>query len=200
MSHAPQDRSKHKAHIVGGGIAGLAAAVYLIRHAGFDGGNIVIYEQDGVSGGAMDGSGSAASGYLVRGGRMHEAHYACTWDLLSGIPSLDDPAISVSEEVFAFNRRVVSCSHARLLRAGQKVDVASYGLGRHDIVDLLRLNLTAEARLDGKRIDEWFRPAFFDTVFWQMWATTFAFQRWSSLAEMRRYAIRFMHLLPGFNQ
>jgi oleate hydratase len=200
MSHASHHRSKHKAHIVGGGIAGLAAAVYLIRHADFDGSNIVIYEQDAVSGGAMDGSGSAGAGYLIRGGRMHEAHYACTWDLLAGIPSLDDPAISVTEEVFAFNQRVVSCSHARLLRAGQKVDVASYGLDRHDIVDLLRLNVTPEALLDGKRIDEWFQPAFFDTVFWQLWATTFAFQRWSSLAEMRRYAIRFIHLLPGFNQ
>lgn len=200
MSHAPQDRSKHKALIVGGGIAGLAAAVYLVRSAGFDGGNIVIYEQDAVSGGAMDGSGSPGTGYLIRGGRMHEGHYACTWDLLSAIPSLDDPALSVTEEVFAFNQRVVSCSQARLLRAGQKLDVASYGLGKHDIVDLLRLNLTPETLLDGKRIDEWFQPEFFDTVFWQLWATTFAFQRWSSLAEMRRYAIRFMHLLPGFNQ
>lgn len=200
MAHAPQNRSKHKAHIVGGGIAGLAAAVYLIRHAGFDSSSIVIYEQDAVSGGAMDGSGSAASGYLIRGGRMHEAHYACTWDLLAEIPSLDDPAISVTEEVFAFNQRVVTCSQARLLRAGKKLDVASYGLDRHDIVDLLRLNLTPETLLDGKRIDEWFRPAFFDALFWQLWATTFAFQRWSSLAEMRRYAIRFIHLLPGFHQ
>ena len=28
----------------------------------------------------------------------------------------------------------------------------------------------------------------------------FAFQKWSSLAEMRRYFIRFIHLLPGMNK
>lgn len=200
MPEASPDRRPQRAFIVGAGIAGLAAAAYLIRWAGFDGRDITVLEADPVSGGAMDGSGSDERGYLIRGGRMHEAHYGCTWDLLDGIPSLDDPQVSVTQEIFDFNRQVVSCSHSRLLRAGQKLDVSSYGLSRHDVVDLVRLNLTPESLLDGKRIDEWFQPAFFDTVFWQLWATTFAFQRWSSVAEMRRYAIRFVHLLPGFNQ
>lgn len=200
MSPIANTQGARKAYIVGGGIAGLAAAVLLIRDARLDGHDITLFEQSGVNGGALDGSGSAEQGYLIRGGRMHEEHFACTWDLLSGIPTLDDPAVSVTQEVFAFNRKVVSCSHARLLRARQKVDVSSYGLGKRDVFDLLRLHLTPEPLLDAKRIDEWFAPEFFQTVFWQLWATTFAFQRWSSLAEMRRYAIRFMHLLPGFNQ
>ncbi|WP_415257509.1 oleate hydratase [Thauera phenylacetica] len=194
------DRSARRACIVGGGIAGLAVGVYLIRSAGFAGNQITIFDQAPVAGGALDGAGTPGAGYRIRGGRMHEEHFACTWDLLSGIPTLDDPGVSVTEEVFAFNARVASHSHARLLRAGRKVDVASYGLAKRDILDLLRLNVTPEAALDGKQIDEWFEAAFFDTVFWHLWATTFAFQRWSSLAEMRRYAIRFMHLLPGFHQ
>ncbi len=189
-----------KAYIAGGGIAGLATAVYLIREAGFSGNNITIFNQEGVSGGAMDGAGSPERGYLIRGGRMHEEHFGCLWDLLSQIPTLENPAVSVTDEVFAFNQRVVSCSHSRLLKGGQKVDVSSYGLSGGDTYDLLRLNMTPEALLGARRIDEWFAPEFFDTVFWQLWATTFAFQKWSSLAEMRRYAIRFIHLLPGFNQ
>lgn len=189
-----------KAYIAGGGIAGLACAVYLIREAGFAGGNVTVFNQEGVSGGALDGSGSPEQGYLIRGGRMHEEHFVCLWDLLSQIPTLEDPDVSVRDEVFAFNQRVVSCSHSRLLKGGQKMDVSSYGLSNRDISDLLRLNMTPESLLDNKRIDEWFAPEFFDTVFWQLWSTTFAFQRWSSLMEMRRYAIRFIHLLPGFNQ
>lgn len=200
MPHASDDRSNHKAYIVGGGIAGLASAVYLIREAGFNGHNITLFNQDSVNGGALDGSGSAEKGYLIRGGRMHEEHFVCTWDLLSKIPTLHNPDLSVTQEIFEFNKQVVSCSHSRLLRAGKKVDVSSYGLGKRDIFDLLRLNTTPEVLLGAKQIDEWFAPEFFDTVFWQLWATTFAFQRWSSVAEMRRYAIRFMHLLPGFNQ
>lgn len=200
MPHASHDRSNHKAYIVGGGIAGLASAVYLIREAGLNGHNITLFNQGSVNGGALDGSGSADQGYVIRGGRMHEEHFVCTWDLLSKIPTLHNPDLSVTQEVFEFNKQVVSCSHSRLLRAGKKMDVSSYGLGKRDIFDLLRLNTTPEVLLGAKQIDEWFAPEFFDTVFWQLWATTFAFQRWSSLAEMRRYAIRFMHLLPGFNQ
>ncbi|HEY0635011.1 MAG TPA: oleate hydratase [Gammaproteobacteria bacterium] len=188
-----------RAYIAGGGIAGLAAAVYLIREAGFAGRNITLFNEEHISGGAMDGAGSPARGYLIRGGRMHEEHFGCLWDLLSQIPTLEDPELSVTQEMQAFNQRVVSCSHSRLLKGGQKLDVSSYGLSSCDTYDLLRLNMTPEALLGAKRIDEWFSAEFFDTVFWQLWATTFAFQKWSRLMEMRRYAIRFIHLLPGFN-
>lgn len=200
MSRTSGDRVEQKAYIVGGGIAGLAAAVYLIRDAGFSGHDVTIFDQADVVGGALDGVASPEKGYLIRGGRMHEEHFACTWDLLSGIPTLHDRNISVTQETLDFNKRVVSCSHTRLLRAGKKVDVSSFGLSKRDTFDLLRLNMTPEDRLGAKQIDDWFAPEFFATVFWQLWATTFAFQRWSSLAEMRRYAIRFIHLLPGFNQ
>ncbi len=189
-----------KFYIVGGGIAGLASAVYLIREGRCPGSAITIFDGAGICGGALDGSGTAEDGYLIRGGRMHERHFVCTWDLLSAIPSSEDPAISVKEEVFAFNRRVVSHSQTRLLKAGRKMDVSSYGLSKRDLFALIRLVMRSEKSLGGKRIDEWFIPTFFDTVFWLLWSTTFAFQRWSSLAEMRRYAIRFMHLLPGFNR
>jgi oleate hydratase len=200
MPLTSNDHKNHKAYIVGGGIAGLASAVYLIREAGFNGNNITIFNQDSINGGALDGSGSTEKGYLIRGGRMHEEHFICTWDLLSEIPTLHNPNLTVTQEIFAFNKLVVSHSLSRLLRAGKKMDVSSYGLSKRDTFDLLRLNTTPELLLGAKRIDEWFAPAFFDTVFWYLWATTFAFQRWSSLAEMRRYAIRFIHLLPGFHQ
>lgn len=199
MTSARQE-SARRAYIVGGGMAGLASAVYLIRNAGMDGRDITLFEREGVSGGAIDGSGSVEQGYLARGGRMHEAHFGCLWDLLAHIPTLEDPAVSVRDEVFAFNERVVTCSHARLLKAGRKMDTSSYGLSTRDTFDLLRLSMSSEAALGAARIEEWFAPEFFHTVFWHLWATTFAFQRWSSVVEMRRYTIRFVHLLPGFNQ
>ncbi len=63
-------------HIVGGGIAGLVAAVFLIRDAGVQGKHITIYEQLGQAGGSLDGSGEAEAGYLTRSGRMFEEHFA----------------------------------------------------------------------------------------------------------------------------
>ena len=78
----PEKVTSARHHIVGGGIAGLSAAVFLCRDAGVRGEDIRVYEQLNVSGGSLDGAGDAETGYLVRGGRMFEEHFACTLDLL----------------------------------------------------------------------------------------------------------------------
>jgi oleate hydratase len=49
-----------KAHIVGGGFGGLAAATLLIRNADVPGADITIYEADDVLGGGFFLGGSAA--------------------------------------------------------------------------------------------------------------------------------------------
>lgn len=188
-------------HIIGGGIAGLATAVYLIRDAGVDGNNIHIYEQLGVAGGSLDGSGDAESGYMIRGGRMFEEHFACTFDLLDTIPSVNDPSISVTEDIMAFNRMVPGSSNCRLVRNGLPAeDRYDLTLTAHDIVDINRLILQSESRLAGQSIEDWFKPSFFESNFWLMWSTMFSFQPWHALTEMRRYLRRFIHLFPGFTR
>ncbi|SPP98999.1 protein of unknown function [Bradyrhizobium vignae] len=42
-------------------------------------------------------------------------HYECTWDLLSSIPSLEHPGLSVREETVAFNVENPAHSRARLV-------------------------------------------------------------------------------------
>ncbi|MFZ7092713.1 oleate hydratase [Primorskyibacter sp. 2E233] len=188
-------------HIVGGGIAGLATAVYLVRDAGVDGKNIRIHEQLGLAGGSLDGSGDAETGYMIRGGRMFEKHFACTFDLLDTIPTGNDPDTSVTQDIMAFNRMVPGSSNCRLVRDGKPAeDRYDLTLGAHDIVDINRLILHPEHSLAGQRIEDWFKPSFFDSNFWLMWATMFSFQPWHSLIEMRRYLRRFIHLFPGFTR
>lgn len=188
-------------HIVGGGIAGLATAVYLIRDAGVEGKNICIYEQLGVAGGSLDGSGDAQTGYMIRGGRMFEEHFACTFDLLNSIPSSDNPDVSVTEDIMAFNRMVPGSSNCRLVRNGRPAeDRYDLTLSAQDIIDINRLILHSERTLAGQRIEDWFDTSFFDSNFWLMWSTMFSFQPWHSLAEMRRYLRRFIHLFPGFTR
>ncbi len=196
-----RDKNKNpkasKIYLIGSGIASLASAVYLIKDAGVPGGNIHILEQDDVLGGALDGAGDPETGFIIRGGRMHEAHFVCYWDLLSNIPSYDDPGISVKDESFEFNSRYVSHAQARLLKKGKRMDVSSFGLSFKDKADLLELTFASEASLDNIRIEDWFEEAFFTTNYWYLWATMFAFQPWSSVAVMRRYMKRFIHLLEG---
>jgi len=186
-----------KVYLVGSGIASLASAAYLVRDAGVPGGNIHILEQDEIPGGALDGSGDPEKGYLIRGGRMHEEHFVCYWDLLSTIPSYDDPDLSVKEESFEFSSRFVSHAQARLLKEGKKMDISSFGLSLRDQADLLRLTFASEKSLDNMRIEDWFAAEFFETNYWLLWTTMFAFQKWSSVAAMRRYMKRFIHLLDG---
>jgi len=197
MKLKPKDS---KIYLVGSGIAALASAVYLISDAGVPGENIHILEQDLVVGGACDGAGNVDEGFVVRGGRMQEAHYVCYWDLLSRIPSYDDPDISVRDECFAFNQLFVANAQARLLKDGQKIDASIFGLSSKDKFKLLKLTFASEQSLGNKSIADWFQPEFFTTNFWAIWTSMFAFQKWSSLAEMRRYMRRFMHLVGGLHK
>jgi oleate hydratase len=188
------------AYLVGSGIASLASAFYLIQDAGLPGKNIHIMEQRDVAGGALDGAWEEEEGYVIRGGRMHEDHYVCYWDLLSQIPSLEDPKVSVADECKAFNAKYVSNAKARLMRNGEILDVSSYGLSKSDQAAMLKLWFAPEMLLGDKRIEDWFSAHFFKSNFWLLWTSMFAFQKWSSLMEMRRYFIRFIHLLPGMNK
>ena len=61
---------------------------------------------------------------------------------------------------------------------------------------MLRLLASKEEKIGSRRIDEFFDEAFFETNFWRMWRTTFAFQKWHSAAELRRYFLRFIQELP----
>jgi len=192
-----EDQKNAKVYLVGSGIASLASAVYLEKDTDVAAENIIILEKDQIAGGALDGAGDPDKGFVVRGGRMHEMHYECYWELLSHIPSLEDSAVSVRDETFEFNERFVSKGQARLLKEGKKLDVSSYGLSLKQEADFLKLTFVSEASLGNDKIEDWFDADFFETNFWYIWTSMFAFQKWSSLAEMRRYMKRFIHLVDG---
>jgi oleate hydratase len=204
MTEAKQDAHLY---IVGGGIAGMAAATFAIRDAGVKGQNIHILEELGLPGGALDGARSPAirDAWVTRGGRMlEEEAYQCTWDLFSSIPTLEDPLTSVREELLEFNEKVKTDAHARLIDAHHHIlDATEYGFNTSDRLELTRLLAMPEALLGAKRIDELFSEHFFATNFWAMWRTTFAFQNWHSAIELRRYFLRFIqefsriHTLEG---
>lgn len=192
--------NNQKAYFVGGGIASLAGAAFLIRDGAVSGDNIHIFEELKVMGGSLDGAGSASQGYVIRGGRMVEEHYVCTYDLFASIPSLTEQNKSVKDEIMAFSHKYVSKSRCRLVKNGQKVDVSSFDLSEKDRLDLLALLIHSEDSLAAKRIEDWFSPEFFQHNFWLMWATMFAFQPWHSVVELKRYLLRFIQLFPDFNE
>ncbi|AFK20948.1 oleate hydratase (plasmid) [Haloferax mediterranei ATCC 33500] len=190
--------AEREAYFVGGGIASLAGAAFLVRDAGMPGENVHILEKREVFGGALDGRGVPEEGYILPGGRMFNfPTYECTWNLLDSIPSLEDPDTSIKAEMDEFNERHDTYAEARLVGSDQEIlDVSSYGFETEHRLSMIRLLLTPEAKLGDTRIEEWFSESFFDTTFWYLWATTFAFQPWHSVAEMRRYMQRFTQEFP----
>lgn len=194
---ATRDSTKTRAYLIGGGIASLASAVYLIRDGHISGENITVFDESAMWGGSLDAAGSASSGYYMRGGRMFEEHFVCTYDLLSGIPSLNAPNTSAKDDIFDFFREASWYSHSRLIdKDARIVDFSVMELSLNDKLALMHLMATPEKSLATKRIEEMFEPHFFQTNFWLMWCTMFAFEPWHSAIEMKRYLLRFIHLFP----
>jgi oleate hydratase len=145
-------------------------------------------------GGSLDGAGDPASGYSLRGGRMLTTdNYECTWDLYKSIPSLNNEGKTVFDETVEFNEKHPANSMARLVdRRRAKVPVTSMGFSMQDRLELLKLSNASEDELGASCITDWLSPGFFETDFWYMWATTFAFEPWHSAVEFKRYLHRFM--------
>jgi oleate hydratase len=187
-----------KVYLVGGGIASLAAAAFLIRDADVPGRNITILEQCGRMGGSLDGGGSPQDGYVIRGERILENKYVCTYGLFSSIPGLSGK--TVTQEIFGWNQVIRHSSKSRLIRDGHRVDAPGYGLTGEQILTLERLAAETEEMLGATRVSDQFDSAFFGTHFWIMWATTFSFQPWHSAVEFKRYLHRFAHIIARFNR
>ena len=188
-----------KAHIVGGGFGGLAAAALLIRNADVPGADITIYEADDVLGGGFFLGGSAAGGYNLPGS-VFDKEFRCTFDLLKSIPSTRNPSISVTEEFFTFNTSEPYQDKAHILDGdGRIVHGPRFGLSLGDGLSLARVVLTPEAMLDGRRIEEFFSRQFFLTEFWFLWSTLMGSLPQHSVIEFRRYMNRFLYLFPDLS-
>ncbi len=187
------------AHLVGAGIATMSAAVFLIRDVGVLGEHIHFYEQLPVDGGSLDGARSpSVEGYVTRGGRMLEDEaYVCLWNLLESIPTVGNPELNVRQEIAQFNQEVPTYARARIIdRNHQIVDAADLGFDLQDRVELTRLVALPEKVIGARRIEDFFSEHFFQTNFWTMWCSMFAFQPWHSAIEMKRYLLRFMQEVP----
>ena len=202
-------------YIVGGGIAGLSAAVFAIRDGGIKGENIHLFEERDVLGGALDAKWGRNKSYSMRGARLiNEKAYECYFDMLSAIPCLADqeemekrrgkylegrqPWRSVKDEIFAFNKTHRLNTVTRLVgKDGARIDHTKLGLDHIDRIAIIALIAISEEAIDGKRIDAYFRSSFFKTNFWYLFASMFGFEPWHSLMECRRYMRRFFHEAPN---
>lgn len=194
----PEGIEQRRAHIVGGGIAGLSAAAFLVHDAHMPGANITVYDQLKEVGGSMDGAGNAVDGYVARGERELEPYMECLWYLFSLVPSLEDPTRTVLDETRENNKALPIFAKKRLFNEGfVPRDLTTLEIGQEDKHRMLKLMGTTEAEIEDVTIEQWFTPAFFRTNLWFYWSSMLAFQPYHSLIEMKRYTVRFMQHLDG---
>src|SRR5262249_33822404 len=193
----PNSESREKAmraHIIGGGFGGLAAAALLIRNAGVPGEEVTIYEADEQVGGGVFLGGSAERGYNLPGSVV-DNEFRCTFELPKSIPSTSNPSIPVTADFSAYNTGEPYHDRAHIFdRDGRVVHGPRFGLSLGDGVSFARLLLTPEAMLNGRRIVEFFSQRFFSTEFWFLWSTIMGSLPEHSAIEFRRYMNRFLYL------
>jgi len=194
----PDGIEEKHAHIIGGGIAGLAAAAFLVSDAQMPAKNVTVYDQLAVVGGSMDGAGDAERGYTSRGERELEARMECLWYLCSKVPSIQTPGLTILDETYRANVREPIYSHYRLMeKQGQRYDYKGALMSQHDAKRMTQLLLTPEEELEGVSAADWFSPEFTKSVFWYCWSSMLAFRDYHSLIEVRRYLTRFMMYAGG---
>lgn len=198
-SRKPEGVDQKSAYIVGGGLAGLTAAVFLIRDGHMKGENIHIFEELSLNGGSLDGKFIPHDGFVTRGGREMENHFECLWDAFRSVPSLEVEDASVLDEFYWLDHDDPNSSNCRIIHnRGERVDDdGKFTLSKAAQKDLVNLFMTAEDQLVGKRIEDVFGDEFFESNFWLYWCSMFAFEKWHSAIEMRRYIMRFIHHIEG---
>lgn len=195
----PEGVDKKSAYIIGTGLAGLAAAFYLVRDGQMKGDRIHVLEKLELAGGSCDGYRDVTKGFFMRGGREMDNHFECMWDMFRDVPSIEDPGVSVLDEYYWLNKHDPNYSLCRAsVNRGEDAHTdRKFSLDRESAMALSKLFITPEKQLEGKKISEVLPDSFWQTNFWLYWQTMFAFQRWSSALEMKRYLCRYVHHIDG---
>ena len=195
----PEGVDKKSAYIIGTGLAGLSAAFYLVRDGQMKGEHIHLLEKLNLAGGSCDGRKDVTKGFYMRGGREMDNHFECMWDMFRSVPSIETPNVSVLDEYYWLNKHDPNYSLCRAtINCGEDAHTDKmFKLDRKSAIALSKLFITPEKDLENKKISDVLPDSFWKTNFWLYWQTMFAFQKWSSALEMKRYLCRYVHHIDG---
>lgn len=195
----PEGVEKKSAYIIGTGLAGLTAAFYLVRDGQMPGNHIHLLEKLELAGGSCDGYKDVHKGFYMRGGREMDNHFEIMWDVFRDVPSIETPNVSVLDEYNWLNKHDPNYSLCRAtVNKGEDAHTDKlFKLDKDSAMALSQLFITPEADLEEKKISDVLPKSFWETNFWLYWQTMFAFQKWSSALEMKRYLCRYVHHIDG---
>ncbi len=189
-----------KVYVVGGGIAGMACAAFMIDDGYLPGKNVTVYEKLPDVGGSMDGT-KAEHGYLCRGERELEPYMECLWYLFSKIPSIDSPGMTVLDETVRANQEDPIYAQSRVLHDKGKVyeQIKNYKTSDALAKRMIEMLTASEESLYNMTIEEYYgdlADELYHASFWICFHSMLAFKHYHSVLEMKRYMIRFLQFQP----
>lgn len=195
----PEGVEKKSAYIIGTGLAGLTAAFYLVRDGQMPGNHIHLLEKLELAGGSCDGYKDVHKGFYMRGGREMDNHFEIMWDVFRDVPSIETPNVSVLDEYYWLNKHDPNYSLCRAtVNKGEDAHTDKlFKLDKDSAMALSQLFITPEVNLEDKKISDVLPESFWESNFWLYWQTMFAFQKWSSALEMKRYLCLYVHHIDG---
>lgn len=121
------------------------------------------------------------------------------WDMFRSVPSIETPNVSVLDEYYWLNKHDPNYSLCRAtVNCGEDAHTDKlFKLDKKSAMALSKLFMTPEKDLEDKKISDVLPESFWNTNFWLYWQTMFAFQKWSSALEMKRYLCRYVHHIDG---
>ena len=163
------------------------------------GNHIHLLEKLELAGGSCDGYKDVHKGFYMRGGREMDNHFEIMWDVFRDVPSIETPNVSVLDEYYWLNKHDPNYSLCRAtVNKGEDAHTDKlFKLDKDSAMALSQLFITPEADLEEKKISDVLPKSFWETNFWLYWQTMFAFQKWSSALEMKRYLCRYVHHIDG---
>ena len=203
-AHKPEGIEDRKAYIVGGGVAGLASAVFLIDDCYLPGENVTIYDQLPIMGGSMDAAKIGDGKYTCRGERELEPYMECFWYLGNKIPSLYTPGRTITEETVDVNKADRVYAHSRILHNQGEVwqGIHDFSMSEKLAGKLMAMMSMPEEQMNGLTIEEYFGDTFEEFKahpVWQCFHTMLAFKDYHSMIEMKRYMVRFVQFMPNID-
>ena len=163
------------------------------------GDRIHLLEKLELAGGSCDGRKDVTKGFFMRGGREMDNHFEVMWDMFRDVPSIETEGVSVLDEYYWLNKEDPNYSLCRASQnRGQNAHTdGKFNLDKKSAMALSKLFMTSEEELEDKKISDVLPDEFWNTNFWLYWQTMFAFQKWSSALEMKRYLCRYVHHIDG---
>lgn len=179
---------KRNIYFAGGGIASLSGAYYLVHDCHIPGECIHIFEETSNLGGAFNIAGDNETGYVcVTPKILSLRNHANLMNMLSGLPSVNIPGITVKEEITNYmNANPVNETTRLIDKNGIKI-AGKYGLSKSVLKSIRLLMLDKDSDISDIAIDEYFSdvPDFFKSELWILVSTSYMLTRKSSSLELK---------------